>query len=379
MNKYLPFYGLQLNVGTEAGTFSTNMAPAARIVTSANRAWNDGNRNFVPDCDLINPVANGECGAMTPSNFGSTASGVTYDPDIVEGWNKRAYDWQFSTGVQHELMPNVSVDVGYFRTFFGNHFVTDNRAWERGDFDRFTIPAPVDERLPGGGGYPVEGLYNVRPDRFSVPADNYITFSKNYGKETQRWDGLDVTFNARPRPGLSFQGGTSTGKTTLDNCDIVDDMPELLIRLNLPEASCHRTTKFLTDFKVLGSYTVPVVDMQVAATLQSIPGAEIAANYVATNAVIAPALGRPLSGNAANMTVNIVEPGTMYGDRSTQVQLRVSKLLRFKGTRTIASLDIYNLLNSNTVMTQNNAYAAWLRPQSIPNPRWAKIVLQYDF
>ena len=32
MNKYLPFYGLQLNVGTEAGTFSTNMAPAARLV-----------------------------------------------------------------------------------------------------------------------------------------------------------------------------------------------------------------------------------------------------------------------------------------------------------------------------------------------------------
>ena len=35
MNKYLPFYGLQLNIGTEAGTFSTNMAPAARLVVTS--------------------------------------------------------------------------------------------------------------------------------------------------------------------------------------------------------------------------------------------------------------------------------------------------------------------------------------------------------
>ncbi len=120
LNKYLPFYGLQLAVGTEAGTFSTNMAPVARLVPSTNRAWNDLNRNFVPDCDLIDPVANGECGPMAPSNFGSARSGVTYDPEIIGGWGKREYNWQFSAGVQHELLPRVSLDVSYFRTWFGS-------------------------------------------------------------------------------------------------------------------------------------------------------------------------------------------------------------------------------------------------------------------
>jgi hypothetical protein len=389
LNKYLPFYGLQLNVGTEAGTFSTNMAPVARLVTSANRAWNDANRNYIPDCDLINPVANGECGAMTPSNFGSTRSTSTYDPDIIAGWNKREHNWQFSAGVQHELLPRMSADVGYYRTWYGNMFVTDNLGWTAADFDRFSITAPADPRLPGGGGYTVSGLVNVRPDRFSVPADNYITFAKNYGKQVRRWDGVDLTITARPRPGLTFQGGTSSGWTTTDVCDIVDDVPEVLFAAKnltvdnanvwLPESFCRQQSKVLTEFKMLGSYTVPRVDVQVAATVQSVPGPHMVANYVATNAIVQPSLGRPLSGSAANVQVNIVEPGTMYGDRSNQLQLRLAKVLRFGGRRATASVDIYNVLNSNTVLLVSPAFGTWQRPQSIPNPRWAKIVLQYDF
>ena len=94
LNKYLPFYGLQLNVGTEAGTFSTNMAPVARLVTSATRAWNDANSNYVPDCDLVNPIANGECGAMTPSNFGSTR----LDVDLRSGHHRAAGTSASTTG-----------------------------------------------------------------------------------------------------------------------------------------------------------------------------------------------------------------------------------------------------------------------------------------
>jgi len=353
--------------------------PLETVANNTTRSWNDANQNFVPDCDLHSPAANGECGASANRAFGTPRPVATYDPDLLRGWGKRTANWELSAGVQHELMTGTSLDVAYFRRAYQNFVVTDNRAISASDFDRFSIVVPRDERLPGGGGYEVDGLYNVKPEKFSVPADDYITFARNYGNQIQRWDGFDVTFNARPRPGMSLQGGTSTGRTSLNNCDIVDDMPELLVRTNLPESSCDSRSAFLTDFKLLGSYLVPRLDVQVAATVQSAPGQEIAANYVANNTVVAPGLGRPLSGGQSNMTVNIVEPGTLYGDRSTQVGLRIAKILRFGGTRATASLDIYNLFNSNTVLTQNAAFATWLRPLSIPNPRWAKIVLQYDF
>lgn len=147
----------------------------------------------------------------------------------------------------------------------------------------------------------------------------------------------------------------------------------------MPASLCHQQTKFLTNFKFLGVYTVPRIDVQLAATMQSYPGPHIAANYVATNAVVTPGLGRSLSGNAANMTVSIVEPGTMYGERSNQVGLRLAKILRLDRVRTTASVDLYNLFNADAVLTVNQAFATWQRPQSILNPRWAKVVLQFDF
>jgi len=90
-------------------------------------------------------------------------------------------------------------------------------------------------------------------------------------------------------------------------------------------------------------------------------------------------LGRDLAGGAQNITVNIVDPGTMYGDRLNQLDLRVSKLLNWGRRRTAVNVDIYNALNSNAVQTESSVYATWRRPQSILVPRFAKISAQFDF
>ena len=119
--------------------------------------------------------------------------------------------------------------------------------------------------------------------------------------------------------------------------------------------------------------------MQLSSTYQNIPGPEIAANFTATNPLIAPSLGRPLSGGAANVSVNLVEPGTMYGERLNQLDVRVAKILRFGGTKATLSLDVYNALNVDAVLTVNNAYATWLRPQAIMLARFAKLGVQFDF
>ena len=131
--------------------------------------------------------------------------------------------------------------------------------------------------------------------------------------------------------------------------------------------------------KFLGTYTVPKVDVQVSGTFQSIPGPPILANYVAPNALVAPSLGRSLSGNAQNVNVALVEPGTLYGDRLNQVDLRFAKILKTRGLRTALSLDLFNAFNRNTALTLNNNYASWQQPLSILQARLTKISVQIDF
>jgi hypothetical protein len=144
LNKYLAFHPLSNN----GGPFTTAMAPASRIINNTTRSWNDADRDFTPDCDLLDPRANGECGAMSNPDFGTPRTGVNYDPDVLTGWGRRDYNWQFSAGVQQEILPRVSLDVEYFRTWFGNFIVVDDRALSPADFDEFSVTAPADPRLP---------------------------------------------------------------------------------------------------------------------------------------------------------------------------------------------------------------------------------------
>ncbi|HEY6507750.1 MAG TPA: TonB-dependent receptor, partial [Vicinamibacterales bacterium] len=145
---------------------TTPIGNPAAITTTANRAWNDSfypvgdprRGNYLADCDLLNMAANAECGAG-PLNFGLLSSIPAFNPDTRFGWGNRAWNAEFSTSVQHELMPRVGLDVGYFRRWFGNFTTVDNRANAAADFDPFSVTAPVDSRLPDGGGYVVGGLY----------------------------------------------------------------------------------------------------------------------------------------------------------------------------------------------------------------------------
>jgi hypothetical protein len=349
--------------------------PVNHVVLSTTRSWTDTNGNFVPDCDLLNSLTNGECGAMANANFGKDIPGVTFDPDLVRGWGKREYNWEFSAGIQQELLPRVAADVSYFRRWYGNFTVRDDLAVNPTDFDPFSITAPVDPRLPGGGGYTVDGLYDLKPAKFGVPSSIFVTRAQHYGKEVpiRYWQGVDVNLNARPWSSLLLQGGTSTGRTVRDNCKIAAtlDNPSLLY--------CRVVEAFSTDIKALGSYTIPGVDVQIGGAFQSVRGPEILANYDVPTAVVAPSLGRNLAGGARNVTVNLVAPGTTYGERMNQVDLRVAKILRFGRTRARLNVDLYNALNSNTVLSQNNRFAVWQRPTLILPARLVKLSAQIDF
>jgi hypothetical protein len=325
---------------------------------------------------------------MSDRNFGSTSPGLNFDPNLLSGWGKINYNWQFSAGIQQEIAPRVSVDLSYFRTWFGNFIATKDRALSAADFDLYSITAPIDPRLPGGGGYTISGLADIKPAKFGSVTDAVVTHSDEFGKQISHWNGVDVSVNARPQlfgSPLVLQGGVSTGRTSTDNCDVVTQVGpppgqnQRLSNFNPSQLYCHVDTAFLTQVKASGAFTVPRIDLMVSAAFQSLSGPQIAANYVATNAVISPSLGRNLAGNAANVQVNLIEPGTMYGERLNQIDLRLGKILRFGRTRTTVSLDVYNLFNSDAVRVENSSFATWRQPQEIVMARFAKVGVQFGF
>ena len=140
-----------------------------RLANTVTRNWTDGNRNYIPDCDMLNlqqqdSLASGGdfCSVVSDLRFGQAIPSIAYDSDVLVGWGKRPYNWEFSAAVQHELTPRVALDVGFFRRWYGNFLVTDNRAVAGSDFSSYSVTAPSDSRLPDGGNYPVTGLYDLQ-------------------------------------------------------------------------------------------------------------------------------------------------------------------------------------------------------------------------
>jgi hypothetical protein len=370
---------------------------------NTNRPWTDADGDFVPDCAMLNPAANGECGPMSNPNFGKTSNPLTVDPDTTSGWNKREYSWDMTLGVTQEVFPRVSVEVNYIRRTWGNLKTTINRALTPADFDTFTYNVPRDPRLPDGGGYALV-FRDVKPNKFGIQ-DNFQTFTDNIGGSSNNYNGIDFNVNARLRD-VTIQGGTSTGNVVEDECGVVSQHPEMYIFAGWggtldffkqfnpslgqwPQAFCRRESGWLTNFKGLASYTVPRIDVLLSATWKSVPFPgnnfpSVTSQSIGAQTLLVPIvdtdLGRPLSSGNAIEFFNIVHPGTVYGDRLNQADLRVGKNLRYGRTRTLVALDIFNLFNSNTPDVYQQTYGAtYLNPMSITVGRFFKISAQFDF
>jgi hypothetical protein len=390
--------------------------PGNTVQTTTARNWTDSNGNFYPDCNLANSAAQdlrasgGDvCGAWLNVNFGNFVPATFYDSSVLNGWGVRPSNWEFSTSVQHELMPRMSLNVGYYRRIMGNFMVLDNEALAPSDFLPFSVTVPTDARLPNSG-QTLTGLYDQRA---TVLNKNVVKAASQFGNQTQHWNGFDVSIDARMGHGIFLQGGLSSGKFMSDNCEIVAKVPEALqlpasgllpagvpspVSLSsgvygingglgagawTPLEFCHQESPFLTGGKALGSYNLPWGGVRLSATFQSLPGPQVGANVIYTNADIAAGRVQGLGRStflANQVTVNVQKPGAVYGDRLNQVDFRATKIFQVGKGRLEADFDVYNLTNSDAILTQINTFGAtWQRPSSIIQPRFVKFTARYDF
>lgn len=391
--------GHYLDAATNDSAYTRNN-PADRTVRMVNRGWQDTNGNKVVDCTIMNFAANGECAALTGNdlNFGGVSGNITQvNPATLKGRGVRENDWQWGVTVQQELIPRVSLDVGYARRWFHGFTVTDNLVRDPSQYDAWTIMAPVDSRLPGGGGYPIT-MYTPTAAAAARPAREYITFESDFGPErTSYWHGLDATLSARLRGGLTFQAGTSTGRKIEDDC-------ATQVKIDSPDpASCHFIEPWLTTLRGLATYTIPKVDVLVSATMRSQPPLQLTANWLVPNTVVQSLLGRlPPGGTATGTTtVPLVDPVQVnnnpprsdhrhYADnRRTQIDMRVAKIVRIGPTRADVGFDLGNLLNTNYATTYENNYqysagnvgkgGTWNNPTQVLTPRFVRLNLTVNF
>jgi hypothetical protein len=358
-------------VGVETGQVSN---PASNMSLSTTRSWNDANGNYVPDCDLRNPAAQGECGPWSDLGFGKERAVTTrYADDARTGFNKQQHNWQGSLSLQHELRQGMGLNVGYFRTWYGGFLATDNLAVTPADFDEYCITAPVDSRLPTSGEQQC-GLFDLRPARFGL-VDNLVTQASHYGDRTQVYNGVDVTLNARFFDGGQFQGGLSVGRTVQDTCLVVDS----------PEAARDGYCKIVppwsagTQLKFLVVYPLPW-NLRTSAVYQNMAGISYTASHNVSNADVARSLGRNLAGAARSVTKDIVPPQTLFESRLQQVDLRLSRIFPLGTARVTANVDLYNVFNEDAVLQENTRYGAtWREVSLVMGGRLLRFTGQFEF
>ena len=382
-------FGHYLDAATNDSAYTRNN-PAQRIVSSVNRNWDDLDGDKVVDCDMLNFAAHGECAALTGNslNFGNLGSGLTQvNPETLRGWGVRENDWQWGVTVQQEIVPRISAEVGYSRRWFRGTTVTDNLVRDPSQYDTWTINAPSDPRLPGGGGYPIV-TYVPTAAAARIPAQNYVTFESDFHPDGDErinyWHGLDLTFNARLRQGLTLQLGTTTGRGINDDCVIT-------VRIDSPDPrNCRDEDPFETTLRGLASYTLPAVDVLVSATFRSQPAVARVANLNVPNSVVRQLLGRLPAGAQANGTTSVAivdNDHRLYDEnRRNQLDMRFAKILRFGSTRADIGVDLQNVLNTNYATAWDNTYqfgepngGTWNNPTSIYTPRFVRLNFTVNF
>jgi hypothetical protein len=394
---------LKTSVGRyiSGGSLASNVNPVNTSVNSATRTWTD-NGDYIPQCDWNNPATNLECGPLSNLNFGKVNPTATqFDKEVLEGWGVRPYNWSVSAGVQRQIGRGASVDVSYYRRWYGNFTVVDNQLVTPADYDQYCVTAPSnDSRLPIAG-QQVCGFYDIKPAK-NGQVQNLVRLAKHYGDQKEVYNGIDASANWRVR-GLTLFAGLTTGRVAKSQCFTVD-VPALYLTVvspavptatnpQTPMANCEVVPPFLTQYKGYGVYQLPW-GVSVSGTYQAVPQpasagefTSITADYVASNAEIRPTLGRDLAAGAnGTATVDLLKPFALRGGHTKQFDLRVGKLLAASGKRRVRlSMDIYNLFNSNdwqTVTTRLSSSAAlnrWQRPTLILQARYFQLGTQIDF
>ena len=350
---------LKVSVGkfleTQSAAIADRVNPMGRQTNTRNWIDLDGNGTTV---DENGNVQYDEIGPSTIANFGLPGGTRKIDPDLPRGSN-----WEGTVSITHELLSGVSVSGGFYRRNYYHLALRKNLAIDPDtDWTPFTITAPMDPKLPGGGGEVIT-QYNLNIDKLGV-ADLVESFST---LNTAVYTGFEGIVNARlPRGGFVFSSFT-TERTARNTCDVASSDPNNL-------RFCDQTPRFRTLFKVSGGYPLPY-DFFISGTIQLRPGATIGSRWRYRSAQA----GVPLTGGGSRVVV-LIDPTTDFYPHIKQIDLKVARTFQVGQTRVQAFAEIFNLPNISTILTRNRTVGPrFLDPLLITQPRRFQLGAQVEF
>jgi hypothetical protein len=329
------------------------------VLQSDTRNWSDC--DYLPGqstCSALLLRTNGdgiaqdnEIGPANNRNLGIIA---TRRPDANL---KRPFDIEYSLGVTREVARGVSVTGAWYRRETYDLEQQLNTLVTVSDFASFTTPSPLN-------GESVT-IYNLNKAKQGL-VDLLDTTATDRSQARVSYNGLEVSFVARLPGGGNMIGGWSADRLVTVSCAGYDPNTFRYCdqsQLGIP---------FRHDFKFAGSHPLPF-DFQIGAALQSYAGLPLAVNWaVPTN--LFP------GGRTQAVTVNLVPPGAKYLDRWNQLDLSVRRVFTFGKVRLDGALEIFNSLNSNVVLSENqNLGSALGQPQAILQGRLLRVSSQIKF
>jgi hypothetical protein len=383
----------------QAGTtgFSNRYNPLALLTQSV--SWVDANADGIPQGELGCVYQTAGCeinvAGQLPRTFG-VASLPTFDPEI-----ERMYNLESTISVQHQIMNGVSVSAGWYNRQYHNMWRRTNTGVSTSDFTPFTLFSPID-------GAPIT-YYNVSAAKVAQLGTNLV--DTNAPDRTDQYNGFEYTFTARVGK-VNLFGGGMIERMLSNSCD--DDWnPNLLLYCDQSQNGL----PYRKQFKIAGS--VPLSwGIQVGVSFQSLPGylfgtssvgaltgvsgpsgapaaAQLAApagastvwlitgttRYDASSPCVSQ--GKCTAGQLVNpgitqasLSVPLVAPMTEYGDRINQLDINITKSIKWRNFNIQPKFDIFNALNRSpvtAVLGLNYGTAAYKQPSVVLNPRTMQI------
>lgn len=375
--------------------------PFSSSIFSTFRNWNDADGDYIPDCDVQNFAANGECGKVNDENFGKfIPSSTVFDDSVL--YDNRDYLWDVNVDVQHELIHGLALNFGYNHNWDGSFTITqrivDGQALGPDAFDEFCITVPSDPRLPNAGQQRC-GFYDIKPQYFGqgtlrvTNAKELENANGNTGLPQRYWDGFTVGAQGRLPYGIRLGGGIDLGRNVDDHCFTVDvpNQPRDITGSSgsltwnsfnsTGEGACRVVTSWANnlDFRMNGS--IPFKGGFMGSFIyRNTVGDTQNATVTATAANVTFKNGRASNTLTTAQTVNLITPSSKFGNRFNQLDLAVSKSLDIGWGRLRLAFDLYNALNSNSIQNSTSAYGVrWLRPTTFLDPRLARVTAAIQF